>query len=77
MPRFTRDTKIADILDAAPEAGEVLRKEFGLPCEECVVQDFETLAEGAELTAKDVDRILARLNELPRRPPDAAEEGET
>lgn len=67
----TRTSKIADVLDSRPDAGRVLRESFGLPCEECVVAEVETIEEGARYYGHDADEIVRRLEQCPIAPPKA------
>jgi hybrid cluster-associated redox disulfide protein len=61
----TRKTKFIEVLETRPLAGKVLREAFGLPCEECVVAERETIEEGALYYGHDADAIVAKLNECP------------
>ena len=65
----TRTSKIIDILEERPDAGRVLREVFGLPCEECVVAETETLEEGAAYYGHDLQAIIRRLEACPPAPP--------
>lgn len=67
--RVERTTPIHVVLDSRPDAGRVLREEFGLPCEECVVAEVETLEEGARYYGLDVEKLVRRLNECKQAPP--------
>lgn len=69
----TRKSKIVTVLDERPDAGRVLREVFGLPCEECVVAEVETLEEGARYYGHDVHEMVKRLNECPPRAEPAGE----
>jgi hybrid cluster-associated redox disulfide protein len=60
---FRADELIGDLLDRDPRVQEVLSG-FGLPCDRCVVKDFETLAEGCAPLGLKVGEVLARLNAL-------------
>jgi len=51
------------MLDRDPRVEAILAS-FGLPCSDCVVKDFETLAEGCAPLGLAVDTVLARLNSL-------------
>ena len=62
-PRFHREMRVADALDADPRVKDVLL-EFGLPCFRCVVSEHESIAEGCVPLALDPDGIVARLNAL-------------
>jgi hybrid cluster-associated redox disulfide protein len=65
VPPVTRKTLIFEALRTRPLAGKVLREAFGLPCEECVVSESETVEEGARYYGHDADAIVAKLNECP------------
>jgi hybrid cluster-associated redox disulfide protein len=58
---ITRDMTIAAILQRYPQTLAVFR-EFGLPCQECQIADFEELAHGADVHKVDVDLLLRELN---------------
>jgi hybrid cluster-associated redox disulfide protein len=62
-PRFRGDEPISDLLDRDPRVEGVLAS-FGLPCQKCVVKDFETLTEGCAPLGLDVGCVLAKLNSL-------------
>jgi hybrid cluster-associated redox disulfide protein len=62
-PRFRPDMRVADAVDTDPRVAEVLR-EYGLPCDQCIVAWHETLAEGCAPLGLEVEAIVARLNEL-------------
>jgi hybrid cluster-associated redox disulfide protein len=61
----TRKTLFIEVLQTRPLAGKVLREAFGLPCEECVVAETESIEEGARYYGHDADAIVAKLNECP------------
>lgn len=61
----TRQTLIVEVLETRPLAGKVLREAFGLPCDECVVAETESIEEGARYYGHDADAIVAKLNECP------------
>ena len=65
VPPVTRKTLIFEVLRTRELAGKVLREAFGLPCEECVVSESETIEEGARYYGHDADAIVAKLNECP------------
>jgi hybrid cluster-associated redox disulfide protein len=65
VPPVTRKTLIFTVLQTRPLAGKVLREAFGLPCDECVVSETETIEQGARYYGHDADAIVARLNECP------------
>jgi hypothetical protein len=64
VPAFRADEVIGELLDREPRAEAVLAA-FGLPCQRCVVKDYETLAEGCGPLGLRVAEVLARLNALP------------
>jgi hybrid cluster-associated redox disulfide protein len=65
VPPVTRKTLIVEVLQTRPLAGKLLREAFGLPCDECVVSETESIEEGARYYGHDADAIVARLNECP------------
>lgn len=65
VPPVTRKTLFIEVLESRPTAGKVLREAFGLPCEECVVAETETIEQGARYYGHDADAIVAKLNECP------------
>ena len=65
VPPVTRKTLIIEVLQTRPLAGKVLREAFGLPCEECVVAETETIEQGARYYGHDADQIVAKLNDCP------------
>ncbi len=70
VPPVTRKTLIVEVLQTRATAGKVLREAFGLPCDECVVSETETIEEGARYYGHDADAMVAKLNECPiERPP--------
>ncbi len=52
---------VADIVNANPEAAEVLAS-FGLPCSRCIVAWSETLQEGLAPHGLDLEVVLDKLN---------------
>ena len=54
------DQLIVDLLESYPQAAEVLRG-FRLPCEDCVVAEKETLAEGCQPHGRDPQAGLRAL----------------
>ena len=71
VPPVTRQSVIFEVLETRPAAGRVLREAFGLPCDECVVSEVETVEQGASYYGHDADEIVRRLNECPPGPPPA------
>ncbi len=70
VPPVTRKSLFIEVLESRPLAGKVLREVFGLPCEECVVAETESIEEGARYYGHDADAIVAKLNECPPKRPD-------
>lgn len=68
-----RDSILARVILARPDAGRVLYEEFKLPCVECAAVWSETVEFGVCLTGLDPDRVVARLNECPLGPEEAPE----
>lgn len=60
-----RDSLIADVIDARPDAARVLFEEFKLPCVTCEVSLHETLEAGVSYTGLDPEVVVARLNRCP------------
>lgn len=65
---FTPGMKIREALEIHEGAAAVFR-DFGMPCDRCVVVDVDTVRSGAALTGVDLEALLARLNALPGRLP--------
>jgi hypothetical protein len=65
VPDVSRKTLIIEVLLTREGAGKVLREGFGLPCDECVVAETETIEEGAIYYGHDADEIVRKLNALP------------
>jgi len=63
MAKITRDTIIADVLTAAPEAVPVLQT-LGMHCLGCPSAKSETLGEACAAHGADVDAVLETLNAL-------------
>ena len=66
MLSFSRDTALADILSACPEAADVLLS-YGLHCVGCHVSAWETLEQGCRAHGFPealIDEIVAELNLL-------------
>jgi hybrid cluster-associated redox disulfide protein len=59
---ITPDTRIAELLNAHPEADEVLAR-FGLHCLGCPVSEYGTLRDGAETNSLDVQELVAALQD--------------
>ncbi len=58
---FTRETKIGEILEVAPEKAEILLQ-AGMHCIGCPASQAETLAEACEVHGIDVDDLVKKLN---------------
>jgi hybrid cluster-associated redox disulfide protein len=70
-----RESVIARVMQARPEAERVLYEEFGLPCYRCEVSLTETVGDGARLYGLDPEAVVARLNacSLWQPPPESSE----
>lgn len=58
---FSKDTKIGELLEIAPEKAEVLL-ESGMHCLGCPSAQAETLEEACEVHGIDVNELLKKLN---------------
>lgn len=58
---FTKDTKIGEILENAPEKAEVLL-EIGMHCLGCPASQMETLEEACNVHGVDVEEVVKKLN---------------
>jgi len=58
---FTRETKIGEILEKAPEKAEILL-EIGMHCLGCPASQAETLEEACQVHGIDVDELVNKLN---------------
>jgi len=59
------DNTIADITKKHPDIGDYLAEEYGFYCAHCVMANFETLEEGAEvhgITGDDFEEMVDDLN---------------
>jgi len=63
MSQITKDTIIADILKAAPDAVPLFRS-MGMNCLGCAMASGETLGQACAAHGVDVDDLLAKVNEL-------------
>lgn len=64
MAKITKDMKIMEVLDAHPEAGELLM-EAGLGCVGCPMSMHETIEQGFSvhgLEAEEINGIIDELN---------------
>ena len=59
--KFSKDTKIGEILEKAPEKAEILL-EVGMHCLGCPASQMETLEEACEVHEIDVEELLKALN---------------
>ena len=59
--KFSKDTKIGEILHVAPEKAETLI-ECGMHCLGCPASQMETLEEACEVHGIDVKEVLEKLN---------------
>lgn len=59
--KFSKDTKIGELLEVAPEKAEILM-EAGMHCLGCPASQAETLAEACEVHGIDVEELLEELN---------------
>lgn len=62
--RVTRDWTIGAIRELGPEANQVMDKVFGPGCFGCPNSKTKTIEFGATVHGKDVDTVLAELNEV-------------
>ena len=63
MSEITKDTVIADIMKAAPEAVPIF-KSMGMHCLGCAMASGETLGQACQAHGVDVDSILNQIKEL-------------
>lgn len=63
-----RDSNLARVLLARPDAVRVMHEEFQRPCWDCEVAFFETIEESARYTGLDPDLLVARLEACPLGP---------
>ncbi len=59
---FTRETKIGEILEKAPEKAETLIQ-AGMHCIGCPASQAETLEEACQVHGIDVDELVKKLND--------------
>ena len=55
--KFNKDTKIGELLEAAPEKAEILM-EAGMHCLGCPASQAETLEEACEVHGIDVEELV-------------------
>ncbi len=58
---FTKDIKIGELLQVAPEKADILL-EAGMHCLGCPASRGESLAEACEVHGIDVEELLKKLN---------------
>ena len=58
---FSKDTKIGELLEKAPEKAEILLN-AGMHCLGCPASQEETLEEACAVHGIDVEELLDRLN---------------
>ena len=58
---ITKNTKIGELLEAAPEKAELLL-EAGMHCLGCLVAQDETIEEACEVHGIDVEELIKELN---------------
>jgi len=58
---FSKDTKIGDLLEKAPEKADILL-EAGMHCLGCPASQMETLEEACQVHGIDVEELLSKLN---------------
>ena len=65
MPKFTKETILADIVET-PSAEEILAK-YNLPCLSCPMARFEMeklkIGQVCQMYGLDIDNLLKELNE--------------
>ena len=59
--KFSKDTKIGEILEAAPEKAEILLS-AGMHCLGCPASQEETLEEACAVHGIDVESLVEELN---------------
>lgn len=59
--KFNKDTKIGELLEAAPEKAEILMQ-IGMHCLGCPAAQMETLEEACKIHEIDVNEVLEKLN---------------
>lgn len=62
------DTLLDDVCMTRPDAERVLFEDFKLPCYDCEVRFYESVAQACSYYSIDVEVMLKRLNELPLGP---------
>lgn len=59
--KFSKDTKIGEILEIAPEKADILLQ-IGMHCLGCPASQAETIEEACEVHGVNVDELLELLN---------------
>lgn len=59
--KFSKDTKIGEILEVAPEKAEILLQ-AGMHCLGCPASQEETLEEACSVHGIDVEELVKELN---------------
>ena len=59
--KFSKDTKIGEILEIAPEKAEILL-EIGMHCLGCPASQMETIEEACMVHGVDVNEVVDKLN---------------
>ncbi len=60
--KFSKDTKIGEILEVAPEKAELLLQ-AGMHCLGCPASQEETLEEACSVHGIDVEELVEKLNQ--------------
>ena len=60
--KFNKDTKIGELLEAAPEKADILL-EIGMHCLGCPSSQMESLEEAAMVHGLNPDDLVAKINE--------------
>ena len=59
--KFSKDTKIGELLEVAPEKAEILLQ-AGMHCLGCPAAQQETLEEACAVHGIDVEELIEKLN---------------
>ena len=59
--KFNKDTRIGELLEAAPEKAEILLN-VGMHCIGCPAYQMETIEEACDVHGIDVEDVLEKLN---------------
>lgn len=63
--KITKDTKMSELLEKKPEAGEILF-DAGMMCVGCGMAMMESLEDGCKahgMSKKEIDKLIEKLNE--------------